>query len=269
MTWSPCLSRLIQAADGDLGAAQQGIVYIDEIDKIKAGGAGFKDMRLGVQHALLKMLEGTIATVPPEGGWKHPAAARHPIRHEPTSCSSAAGRSWVWKTSSPSGSGGASGLVRWLRTIRSADGLLRQVKPEDLEAFGLIPELIGRLPVIAPLDALGVDDLARILSFDEGIIDPAVQEAGQVPRCGSWCSRMRRSGRSPGSPWSVAREPGGFESVIEEVLEGVLFDAEAGVRYVITDKTVRGGEAVKQSMRQTRAPLGSHVMRRLVSSRNR
>ncbi len=66
------LSRLIQSANGDLGAAQQGIVCIDEIDKIQRGGSGYKDMRQGVQHALLKLLEGTIATVPPLGGYKHP-----------------------------------------------------------------------------------------------------------------------------------------------------------------------------------------------------
>ena len=91
-------------------------------------------------------------------------------------------------------------------------GLLRQVKPEDLEAFGLIPELIGRLPVIAPLDALGVDDLARILSFDEGIVDPAVQEAGQVPRCGSGVhgcggqgDRQDRAGAWDGSQGASSR----------------------------------------------------------------
>ena len=66
------LSKLILAAEGDMDAAQRGIIYIDEIDKIKTTGSGFKDMRLGVQHALLKILEGTVATVPPQGGYKHP-----------------------------------------------------------------------------------------------------------------------------------------------------------------------------------------------------
>jgi ATP-dependent Clp protease ATP-binding subunit ClpX len=63
------LARLIQAANGDLNAAQGGIVYIDEIDKLRSGGSGSKDLRQGVQHALLKVLEGTIATVPPHGGF--------------------------------------------------------------------------------------------------------------------------------------------------------------------------------------------------------
>src|SRR5208337_266355 len=66
------LSKLILTAEGDMDAAQRGIVFIDEIDKIQRSGSGFKDLRLGVQSALLKMLEGTIATVPPQGGYKHP-----------------------------------------------------------------------------------------------------------------------------------------------------------------------------------------------------
>lgn len=65
------LCRLLQDAKGDLDVAQRGIVSIDEIDKVRAGGMGGKDMRLGVQHALLKMLEGTVATLPTQGGWKH------------------------------------------------------------------------------------------------------------------------------------------------------------------------------------------------------
>ena len=72
-TWRSLLSKLIQAAGGDLESAQRGIIYIDEIDRRQAGGTTGKDLRLGVQHALLKMLEGTIATVPPQGGYKHPA----------------------------------------------------------------------------------------------------------------------------------------------------------------------------------------------------
>jgi ATP-dependent Clp protease ATP-binding subunit ClpX len=70
-TWS-LLCRLLQDANGDIDAAQRGIVSIDDFDKLRAGGSGFKDLRLGAQHALLKLLEGTAATVPPAGGYKHP-----------------------------------------------------------------------------------------------------------------------------------------------------------------------------------------------------
>jgi len=263
------LSRLIQATEGDMDAAQRGIVYIDEIDKIQRSGSGFKDMKLGVQHGLLKLLEGTIATVPPAGGYKHPAQPGVPF--DTSNVLFICGGAFVGlediiaKRLGRSGFG--FGQVSENRQV-AADGLLRQVKPEDLEQFGMIPELIGRLPVIAPLDALGVDDLARILQSTKGsliqqfrklvrfhgadllFIDAAVREIARIAL-----------GRATGAR--------GLRSVVEEVLEGVLFDPEPGVRYVITDRTVRGGEAVKQSMTQTRAPLSWHVLKRLASGKNR
>jgi ATP-dependent Clp protease ATP-binding subunit ClpX len=146
------LVRLIHAARGDLEAAQQGIVYIDEIDKIKVGGAGFKDMRLGVQHALLKMLEGTIATVPPAGGWKHPMQPGIPF--DTTNVLFICGGAFVGLEEIIARRLGRGGFgFGQMAETSQVTGLLRHVLPEDLEAFGLIPELIGRLPVIAPLDA--------------------------------------------------------------------------------------------------------------------
>ena len=163
------LSKLILAAEGDMDAAQRGIVYIDEIDKIKTTGSGFKDLRLGVQHALLKMLEGTIATVPPQGGYKHPMQPGVPF--DTTNVLFICGGAFVGLEdiiAKRLGRGGFGfGQMSENRQV-AADGLLRQVKPEDLEQFGLIPEIIGRLPVIAPLDALGVEDLARILQSTKG-----------------------------------------------------------------------------------------------------
>jgi len=257
------LSKLILAAEGDMDVAQRGIVYIDEIDKVRSVGSGFKDMRLGVQHALLKMLEGTIATVSPQGGYKHPAQPGVPF--DTSQVLFICGGAFVGLEdiiAKRLGRGGFGfGQMSENRQVAS-DGLLRQVKPEDLEAFGLIPEIIGRLPVIAPLDALGVQDLARILQTPKNSLlnqfrklvrfhgadllftDAAVKEIARI-------ALNRGAG---------AR---GLRSVVEEVLEGVLFEVEAGVRYVITDRTVRGGEAVKQSMTQPRAPLSAYVLRRL------
>ena len=163
------LSKVIQAANGDLGAAQQGIVYIDEIDKIKTTGSGFKDLRQGVQHALLKMLEGTIVTVPQQGGYKHPQQPGVPF--DTTNVLFICGRAFVGLEeiiAKRLGRGGFGFSQMSENRQVAADGLLRQVKPEDLEQFGLIPEIIGRLPVIAPLNALGVDDLARILQSTKG-----------------------------------------------------------------------------------------------------
>ena len=263
------LSKLIQAANGDIEVAQRGIVYIDEIDKTKTTGSGFKDLRIGVQHALLKMLEGTIATVPPQGGYKHPAQPGLPF--DTTNVLFICGGAFVGLDdiiAKRLGRGGFGfGQMSENRQV-AADGLLRQVKPEDLEAFGLIPEIIGRLPVIAPLDALGVDDLARILQSTKGSL---IQQYRKLVRFHGadlvfTDAAVREIARIALERGTGAR---GLRSVVEEVLEGVLFEVEAGVRYVVTEKTVRGGEAVKQSMSQTRAPLSSWLNRRLASGNNR
>ena len=262
------LAKLIQATEGDIDAAQRGIVYIDEIDKIKTTGSGFKDLRQGVQHALLKMLEGTIATVPPQGGYKHPAQPGVPF--DTTNVLFICGGAFVGLEdiiAKRLGRGGF-GFDQMSENRQVAtDGLLRQVKPEDLEQFGLIPELIGRLPVIAPLDALGVEDLARILQTPKGSL---VQQFRKLVRFHGADLMFTDAAVKEIARIALLRGTGarGLRAVVEETLEEVLFDVEAGVRYVITEKTVRGGEAVKQSMSQTRAPLSWHVLRRIASRRN-
>ena len=150
----------------------------------------------------------------------------------------------------------------------ATDGLLRQVKPEDLEAFGLIPEIIGRLPVIAPLDALGVEDLARILQTPKGSL---IQQFRKLVRFHGEDLLFTDAAIKEIARIALERGTGarGLRSVVEEVLEGVLFEVEAGIRYVITDKAVKGGEPVKQSMAQSRAPLSSWLNRRMASGKNR
>ena len=239
---------MIQAAGGDLESAQRGIIYIDEIDRRQAGGTTGKDLRLGVQHALLKMLEGTVATVPPAGGYKHPAQPGVPF--DTTNVLFICGGAFVGLEdiiAKRLGRGGFGfGQMSENRQV-ATDGLLRQVKPEDLEEFGLIPEIIGRLPVIAPLDALGVDDLARILQTPKGSL---IQQFRKLVKFHGADLMFTDAAINEIARIALLRDTGarGLRSVVEEVLEGVLFDAEAGIRYVITDKTVRGGEAVKQSM---------------------
>jgi len=262
------LSKLILTAEGDMDAAQRGIVYIDEIDKIKTTGSGFKDMRLGVQHALLKLIEGSVATVPPQGGYKHPAQPGIPF--DTSNVLFICGGAFVGLEdiiAKRLGRGGFGfGQMSENRQV-AGDGLLRQVKPEDLEAFGLIPEIIGRLPVIAPLDALGVDDLAQILQTPKNSL---VQQYRKLVRFHGADLLFTDAAVKEIARIALDRGTGAraLRSVIEEVLEAVLFDAESGIRYVVTDRTVRGGVAVKQSISQTRAPLSWHVLRRLASRRN-
>ena len=261
------LSKLIQAAEGDIEVAQRGIVYIDEIDKIQRSGSGFKDLRQGVQHALLKLIEGTIATVPPAGGYKHPMQPGVPF--DTTNVLFICGGAFVGLEdiiAKRLGRGGF-GFEQLSENRQVADGLLRQVKPEDLEAFGMIPEIIGRLPVIAPLDALSVEDLARILQTPKNSL---VQQFRKLVKFHGADLLFTDAAVKEIARIALERGTGarGLRSVVEEVLEGVLFDPEPGFRYVITDKTVRSGEPVKQSMSQPRAPLSWHVLRRIASRRN-
>ena len=263
------LSKLIQVTEGDIEVAQRGIVYIDEIDKIQRSGSGFKDLRQGVQHALLKMLEGTIATVPPAGGYRHPAQPGVPF--DTTNVLFICGGAFVGLEEiigKRLGRGGFGfGQVSENRQV-AADGLLRQVKPEDLEQFGLIPEIVGRLPVIAPLDALGVEDLTHILQTPKNSL---IQQFRKLVRFHGADLLFTDAAVKEIAKIAFERGTGarGLRAVVDEVLEAVMFDAEAGVRYIVIEKTVRGGEAVKQSMTQTRAPLSSWLNRRMASGKNR
>jgi ATP-dependent Clp protease ATP-binding subunit ClpX len=262
------LTRLIQVSYGDIDAAQRGIVYIDEIDKLRMNGSASKDMGLGVQHALLKMLEGTVGTVPPAGGYKHPMQPGIPF--DTTNVLFICGGAFTGLDqiiSKRLGRGGF-GFDQLAENCQvSPDGLLRQVKPEDLRQFGLIPELIGRLPVIASLDPLGLDDLARILQFPKGSL---IQQFRKLVRFHGADLMFTDAAVREIAEIALRRGTGarGLRSVLEEVMEAVLFDVDAGVRYVITEKTVRGGVAVKQSVSQTRPPLSGHMLRRFLATRS-
>ena len=163
------LLKLLSAADFDIEAAQKGIIYIDEIDKLRKTGSNVSITRdvsgEGVQQSLLKMIEGTVANVPPQGGRKHPE--QQYIEIDTTNILFIVGGAFV----------GLEDIVRARLNKRrigfqvESEGtkreqfndLMKQVNGEDLIEFGLIPELIGRLPVIAPLDEISLDDMVQIL----------------------------------------------------------------------------------------------------------
>lgn len=259
------LHKLLLAAGGDLAEARQGIVFIDEIDKLGGDRVhGTKDMRLGVQHALLRMIEGTVANVPPSGGYK--VVGETCVPFDTSNVLFICGGAFVGLEEIVArrlGRGATFGFDQPSSACRDdSANPLHHVLPEDVERFGLIPELLGRLPIIATLDDLGVEDLARILR------EPTNSLLAQYRKLLKY--RHADLELTDGAIREIAKmayERGtgarGLKSVVEGVLEPVLFDPRPWTTARITEATVRGGEVEYDAFGLPgAAPLRHRVARR-------
>ena len=244
------LVSLLQAADYDIEKAERGIIYIDEIDKIarKSDSASLtRDVfGEGVQQALLKIIEGTMASVPPKGGRKHPQ--QELVRIDTTNILFIVGGAFVGldcvikrRTGTQAMGFGAKVVSQAKRTFGE---ILSSIQPEDLLKFGLIPELVGRLPVIATMEELVEDDLIRILKEPKNALSKQYQKLFEYEGV---TLRFTEGAFKAIAKKALARKSGarGLRSVMEECMLDVMYELpsdEHATECVINEQVITEGE---------------------------
>lgn len=242
------LLRLIQAADGDIARAEKGIIYIDEMDKVSRKSNDNPSITRdvsgeGVQQALLKIIEGTVANVPPQGGRKHPH--QEFLQIDTSNILFICGGTFDGidgVIARRIGAKGTLGFKSEKRDKAEKGELLRQVSPEDLISHGLIPELVGRLPVVVGVEPLDRDTLMRILVEPRNSLTRQYQHLLALDNVEL---EFEESALGAAADLAMARGTGarGLRSIIEKCLLDVMYEVPGRdhiQRVVVTGEVVNG-----------------------------